>query len=252
MPSPCLTRRRTQLELLSAMCAGRQRARVCVPGQDPGKTTVNTRFLALEDESLLLEWPLSPLGVLAGNGRELEVFFEHEGERFAFRSAGLGRVWWVCPRRGHVAAWSMELPLRIDRRQQRSNFRVSLADLAPIPVHFTCTADEASGFAARLVNISAGGLGAVAQADQPATAAVGELHWVRFRLPSQGSPFEFVVRIKHVHTLDPSGTVVLGCVFCGGDDASTQRAHVRRIEQFVAERQRAQLRRAGVRATEGA
>lgn len=237
-----LTRRKTQIELLAALCQQRVRVRIARARQGHEPVTVHTRFLALEPESVLLEWPLGDTADIAISGDHADVFFEHQRQRYAFRTQTRGRVWHQCPRRGQVAAWRLAMPLRIERKQQRAHYRVSLADLDPITVCVTNVPDPEWVFEARLANVSPGGLGLVAWADDNVGEPLSEMFWAKFELPGQ-PPLEFVVRVVHANTIGENEKVVIGCMFCPGDDPALYRDQVCCIEQFAAKRERAQLRR---------
>jgi c-di-GMP-binding flagellar brake protein YcgR len=243
MQSLPLTRRKTQLDLLSAACGCRQRAHVAQPATDAAGPTVNTRFLALESDGLLLEWPAGSDASRMVEGETVEVSWEHQGERYTFRTQSIGQVWWNCPRRGDIPVWKLGLPLRVQAKQRRTHCRVSLSDLDPIPVRFTSTADSHAAFVARLVNVSPGGLGALAAADEYPDVSVGDLHWAEFELPGQPGRFEFVVRCVHANALSPGGATVVGCAFCPTDDASAHSRQLERIQDFVLSRQYARRRR---------
>ena len=238
-----LTRRRTQLELLSAVCAAHQRAQYVIADSFGSAAARNTRFLALESDSLLLEWPISGTDDLLTPGTLISITFEYEDEPYTFTVRSLERVWWDSPERGATAAWKLAVPLRLESRQRRAYGRVSLSDLAPIPVRFTSTADPQATFVGRLINLSTGGFGAVAPADEDPDVGVGDLHWAAFELPDGNGPCEFVVRCVHANTLEPSGTTVLGCALCPADDGDTHRSQVERIERFVHARHSARQQR---------
>jgi len=238
-----LCRRKTQLDLLAIVCARRAQARVALPTSTP-VGDVPTRFLALEPDRLLLAWPPGGTGGIPVSGARVDVFFVEGGVHYALVAETRGRDLFLTPKGASVAAWVLSVPLRVEQRQQREHFRVSLADLPPVEAVFTATADGRSRFRARLSNISKGGLGAVAWCVGRAEPEVGETYWVDFQLPGLPDPFEFVVRVVHVRPGGPSGGLVIGGVFCAGDDGRMQRGALQRIEAFVLSRERALLRRA--------
>ncbi len=241
--SLCLTRKKTQLDLLASVCARRAQARVALPASTQAGD-VPTRFLALEPDRLLLAWPPGGTGRIPVSGARVDVYFSDGGEHYALAAETRGRECFVSPARANVAAWVLSVPLRVEQRQQRGHFRVSLADLPPVEAVFTGTADGHTRFRARLRNISVGGLGAVLRAGGGVTPVVGETYWVDFQLPGLPELFEFVARVVHVRPGGPGAGPVLGAMFCAGDDGAGQRAAVQRIEAFVRARERALLRRA--------
>lgn len=240
-----LARRRTQLQLLAEVCEYGRRARVAVVQGDHERRVFVTRFLALEQNGLLLEWPNASSGGSPPAGGAVEVFFLHKHQRFAFPARSLGRTWWECARRGRLAAWRLTVPLRVEQKQQREHYRISLADIDPIDIEFTCVTNPDTKFSARLSNLSAGGLGAVLDACEGNPCVEGALYWTQFTVPIPHEPltFEFVVRVMHVQPVPNQETAVLGCMFCPGEDPTAYQSNIRQLEQFVMERQRAQLRR---------
>jgi hypothetical protein len=247
-----LTRRRVQLDLLAEACEHRLRARVTLAGPARDAQPVNTRFLALEPDALLLEWPLGGARHIPVHDAVVDVFFERKPKHFTFRTPTLGRVWWWCERRGKVAAWRLAPPLHVEPGQQRAHYRVSLADLGPVRARFTSVADPDRGFAADVTNISGGGLGATASIASAGAPRVDELFWARFKLPDDRQPLEFVVRLVHSRELKHNGTVVLGCTFCPGEDPAVYRDRLVRIERFVLARDLAKARRIKQRDAGGA
>jgi len=236
MPTLCLTRRKTQLELLARLCDGRCRAVVSPPAASAASGEVATRFLALESDGVLLEWPLSRVDDAVIVDATVTVLFDYDGQAFTFRTETYGRVWWTCPERGPVAAWKLRLPLRIDERSRRRHNRMPFAELDDIAAAFTSVADPTRRFTARLRNFSAGGLEAVAIGGGDVPVQPGGSYWVQFVLPGDDPALEFVVRVAHTHPQPRDGTVVFGCTFCPGDDPALRRRGFERIEQFVSRR----------------
>jgi c-di-GMP-binding flagellar brake protein YcgR len=253
MSGTSLARRKTQLELLKEACEHGRRVRVAVGRPDDRRNVIGTRFLALEKDALLLEWPNAAQQARPPEGGEVEVFFLHKHVRYAFPARSFGKTHWHCSRRGRLEAWRLSVPLRVEQKQQREHYRVSLADIDPIDAEFTNVNDPERTFIARLNNLSAGGLGAVVDVSESTPCKQNEVYWARFTVPGESQPlrFEFVLRIMHVQPLPEQETAVLGCMFCHGEDAAVDQINLRRLEQFVMARQRAQVRRARQYGLEG-
>ncbi len=230
MPGLCLTRRRTQLDLLAGACDARQRAQVRHAGTPD--QPLETRLLALQPDGLLVEWPVGSVTPAELSGIPVDVHFEHLGQAYAFRSATRGRVWWHCPRRAQIAAWKLNVPLRIEARRARRNLRLSLHGL-PVEVRFTRVADSRTTFQAQLRWLSGGGLCATA-GGPPAGGRLGELYWARFGLPGEAQRYEFVVRVAHLRP-SPRGTA-LGCKYCAADEPSLRAHQLERLEQYLTTR----------------
>lgn len=239
METLSLTRRKSQLDLLAQACEGRYSARVALSARSTETTHILTRFLALEPGGVLLEWPPQAIGAMAVSGAPVTVFFDHQAQCFSFRAGTRGRAWWCSAARGQVAAWKLGLPLRIDTRRQRESYRISLADIGPVAARCTSVIDPQRSFPVRLRNISTGGISATTALTKVAPVRAGATFWTQFELPGEPGVFEFVVRVAHVHASTPTDTLVLGCAFCPGEAPLPYRAQLKRIGQFVAQRERA-------------
>ncbi len=244
--------RRVQLDLLTQACEYRRRARVAISDLAGDPASVNTRFLALEPDALLLEWPRGGGKRIPIQDATVDVFFSHNHKHFTFRTKTQGRTWWRCARRGSVAAWRLAVPLRLEPGQQRAHFRVCLADLDPAKARFFSVSKPDRSFVADVTNLSAGGLGATASTVSAGVPSVGEVFWVSFKLPGDRERLELIVRLVHVRELKPTATVVLGGTFCPGEDPAAYRARLSRIERFVLARDLAKTRRLRARNAEGA
>jgi c-di-GMP-binding flagellar brake protein YcgR len=170
------------------------------------------------------------------------VYFEHDGQRFAFRTHVIGPDTWRDARL-ELAAWKLELPEKVERKQQRDHYRVSLLDLGEIPVTFARVDDTDNTFEATLLNISAGGISARAALSLADRISSHEPYWTQFHLPHEPTRFAFVIRVMHVRPNEQQKIVLLGCRFCQLDDPRLHQAQLRRFERYIAGRQRARLSR---------
>ncbi len=238
-----LNRRKTQLELLAAACASRDRARVRRVGGPEAPPVAVTRFLALRDDDLLLDWPLGGLSQNVSSDALVDVHFEREQQRYAFRTRTRGRMIWTCGRRGVVPAWRLAAPLCVEPREQRTNPRVSLTNFGCITARFTNVADPQRMFAARLTNLATGGLGGIAPLSASRVARSGDLYWANFALPHESGPCEPVVRLVHVRANEGAGALSFGGIFCASDGVPAQGEQRTRIERFIFRSQGAALRR---------
>ncbi len=245
MATLSLTRRKTQLELLAQASAGRTPVRVVLVLETAGTCDARTCLLSLEPDGMLLDWPAEGPGGIPADGATVDVFFEHDGQAYGFRTRTSGQVLWSYPRRGQVPAWKLDLPLRITSRQEREHYRVSLADVGPIEGRFTSVTTPEHSFAVHLHNLSAGGLSATAVRDEARDGQPGNLFWADFELPGDSERLEFVVRVAH--SLEDAGndTVSLGCMFCPSEDPTPHRGQLRRVERFVTQHTQARTHESG-------
>lgn len=239
MPTLCLTRRKTQLELLAQLCQERRRADIVPPATAASSDAIPARFLALESDGVLLEWPPGGVDDALVVDATITALFEHEQRSYAFRTETYGRVRWTCPRRGPVAAWKLRLPLRIDERSPRRHPRLRLRELGPVAARFTSVAEPDRRFAVRLQDLSAGGLQALVSGRPGVAVRPGELYWTQFALPGEDDVIEFVVRVAHTRVNPQDGALVFGCTFCPGDDPTPRRRQLERIERYVSRRREA-------------
>ncbi len=233
MAALSLTCRKTQLDLLAEVCAQRRPVRVALTGQLDRRVIINTYFVAVDQNELLLKWPPTGVGGNVANDTAADVYFGHGDDRLAFRSRTLGQIWRAGCSRGAIPLWRLAVPLCIERKQQRVHRRLSLAGLDPITAHFTDVADPGCAFTARLTNVSDGGLGCTAPMAAAGAVRSGNLYWTEFDLPCEQGRFEFVVRLTHTQEVQQHKTVLVGCMFCPGEDPLAYRDQLRRIERFA-------------------
>lgn len=245
MTTQSLTLRKEQFELLTAACRRSALARTVVRTPDADTHTGRSRLLDFQHDGVTLFWPHELKHEWLQSGATVEVFFEQAGLRYAFKAEALGRVSHRLKSGRQVAALLLSVPVRVGRKQQREHFRVSLTDLEPIELRLTGMLDRGLQLTLMLRNLSCGGLGAVCSAEEGRKLRIGDLCWAEFALPGISAEFEFVARLTHRVMLDNGRRVVLGWAFCAHDDPLRDRRNMQGLSRFVAERQRAKLRRAG-------
>lgn len=230
-----LERRRSQIELLADVCERHNSVRIALHRSGARATTFATRLLCVERNALWVECPVGETGQAVHPGRLAEVFFDHEGQRFAFTAQMHGRFERSFDALGERAALKLSFPSRIERRQQRESFRVSLAAVGPVTSRMTSMLVSDRTLECRLLNLSQGGLAALASWDAIDSLTIGEVFWAEFELPGDPETYEFAVRLAHrrQRTDDPSRGIV-GWAFCGGDDQTGKREQLERIRRFVA------------------
>lgn len=231
-----LTSRRTQLELLATACTEHRRARVIRSAPTHDHVLSNTRFVALHEQSLDLEWPVSGVPTDITPGTAIEIHFDVAGESLTLRAH------WQGPDGPSTSdnaerVWRIALPLCIERRTQRVAQRISLASLGGVAASLTCVNEPRTSLGVELQNISAGGVGGLAPLPDAARIRPRQLYWARFELPTEPDAFEFVVRLVHAHEVS-SQAVVWGGMFCPGEDPANIRDKLQRIERLVQEQAR--------------
>lgn len=240
MPVPSLTQRKTQIDLLQTACTLRRPMRVVALGRTLVNASWQTRLLALQPDALLAEWP-AVTGPAIPCGVRVEAFFDYEDRHYALRSVTAGQVHWRSPRTHIVSAWRLQLPIRVELRQQRTARRLTLEEFGEISGRFESLTEGGRTFTAQLLNISAGGLGARVTGDEAGRVRIGELHRVTFVLPGATETFGVIARIVHVQPASNETTVAVGAQFCASDDDTVYRRQLQQFERFAAGRERTLL-----------
>lgn len=230
-----LTRRRAQLEMLAAAAARQADARIVLRNAEGWNHSAGTYLLTLTSEALWIDQPVEiPAGELTD--RRCEVFVVHDGVRYAF-SSRTRRVAMIGTPAGEVPGLALAIPLCIERREQRRGYRIALDD-TPIRATLTRMLHERERIPCRLINLSYGGIGALAEAGDVNGLKPGDLIWAQFHLTDAAAPLEFAVRLAHRQPARRGAQVVLGCAFCPGDDVSETNHKLEQIRHFIAARQR--------------
>jgi c-di-GMP-binding flagellar brake protein YcgR len=228
MIADTLVRRRTQLDLLGALCATRARAQLVPPGGTPERPLANSRFLELTGNALVLEHPVAGGPADWASGTSMDVYFSHEGTLRTFRTRSLGPATTAGQRVLRLA-----MPLYLEVLERRDTFRASLTGVGPIHATFTSLDDDRQSFLAELTNFSTGGLGAVLAAPSAPAVRRGGVYWAACELPGEAQRLEFVVRVVHAQPDAARANVVLGAVFCAGDDPTRLHEQVQTLARFV-------------------
>jgi c-di-GMP-binding flagellar brake protein YcgR len=243
MSTVSLSSRKDLHAVLARLCDRRQRVRVTPAVSGDRAATIHTRFLSLADNVLLLDWPNGGIRDIPARDGIVDVYFEYQGQRYAFRTRTAGRSWSGGAGRVRQVAWKLVPPVRVTPRQQRAHFRISVTDLDPIAVTLCPTDQPETSATGQLVDLSASGFRGTAGLDAADVLRKGRTCWAQFSLPGDETPIELIVRIVHSEPRTANVIVVFGCAVCGGDDPQALRAQQARIQRFVAERERAKLRR---------
>lgn len=246
MSQVTLARRRQQLDTLAQACADGATARVQIRAAGDGHGPRTTRFLALDDESILLFWPNHADPRFANRGAKVEVFFQLGGAYYCFCADGEGRFRYTHAEGNVIPALRLRLPLRVEQKQQRDHFRVSLAGLAAVVATLKPLAADEPVFSLRLTNISGGGFGGVIDDPRLRDLTMNEIFCATLDLPDDTEPLTAFVRLAHRRQISHERgdtRCMTGWAFCPGDDHAKHDLNLRRLERFVAAQQRAELQR---------
>ena len=184
------------------------------------------------------------------------VHFLVDGERFSFRTRIIEECRVRLGDNETIAGFSLHTPDEVHRDERRNDFRVSLGKCAEVVCEARpLQADQhrrsrldplrgrsGSGFSARVMNISAGGMAVIAVDLNGYQPRCGDAFEIEFSLPGVERRFAFNAELSHLRELSPtlssdeaSGAgFVMGLKFLPDTNAAKMRQAVRQISQFVA------------------
>ena len=235
MARPELTRRRTQLEILSDACRCRRCAHIaarCSPANVP---PAETRLLAVEPEGVLvLARGDNALGTLAP-GSAVTVSFEHKGVQYAFTARTRGPARPPATVDAEEGCWRLSLPLCVERQRQRAGFRAAWSHGGPLEACLHGVLKPHLFLRVRVTDISAGGFEGLVERERAARLEPGELFWADLKLPGMLSACEYVVRLDRPRPA-PAGSpdAVVRWQLCPGDDPSMYRRSLARLKRGLA------------------
>lgn len=226
------SQRMKQLELLSDACHTRGTARV-VELHTPRPRTVISHFLALRADALLMDWPngQAPRELLVN--ADVDIYFEHNGQRFACETCTRGQVLIGARRAGIQPAWRLALPRCVELREQRGSQRLDLRARGTISATLIDMDEPERPLAAELVSVSAGGLRALVPADCAERLPVGRGVRIDFALPGMPDRFRVIARVVHAALEPHGGGLALGCRFLPGEQPTTHAAQSQALDRFV-------------------
>lgn len=221
-----------QLELLSAACQKHGAARV-VELHTARPRTVTSRFLALRADALLMEWPdgCPPRELLCN--ADVDVYFVHEGQRFACETCTRGQVLVGARRAGVQPAWRLALPRRVEPREQRNGPRIDLRGCGAIAATLIDMEEPERPLAAGLVSLSTGGLRAAVPAEFAERMPVGRPVRAEFELPGTPAKLRLVARVVHAAVERGGQGLELGCRFLPGEDPAAYAHAMEVLEKYV-------------------
>lgn len=222
------------LTIARQACEGRTMARIEIDEPDGHLQHGRTRLLACDEQALYIERPKEqgmPLELT--DDATAKVHFLFDGERYSFRTRVLEECSVQLGDGSSMPGFALQIPNIIHRDERRSDYRASLAKCEEVistirPLNPT----GQSGFSARVMNISAGGLAAIAIDLQDHVLELGKPYTVEFSLPGISQPFHFQTQLRHLRELKGAG-YVLGLKFLPDVDATQMRRAVRQVSQFV-------------------
>lgn len=236
-PRP-LSLRKTQLDLLARACECGSPATIAYTTRDSGTRSGGTRLLALETDAIWLEWTPPAGADFAPSPRGAQILFEHGGERYGFTAYPQEQSRRRFGSAPETSALKLSLPLNVERRERRTLSRIRLTDVQPVHATVTGIVDKTAPLTCRILDLSAGGLAAIAGWETAKRINTGDICWVEFGLPDGDGPLDFVARLAHRKRTSDGASVILGWAFCPGDDRATNLTQLERVRRFVAHHRR--------------
>lgn len=238
--------------LLAEACHRNTAAELHFDCGEGGLVTARVRLLGLDRQQVLTDRPQSMGKLVVFKRRQpLLVYFPLGGVRYAFRSHVVRSQCLVqLNARQRVMGMAVAFPSEVREQQRRADFRLSLAGHGAMiaEVHQGLPGDGGSApigakrFSARMVNISAGGVGLLIDARETRDWRLGDTFFVSFHLPDVEAEFQMMTEFRHYRRIHDGLSAVAGFRFIPWPLVSTK-AQVRHILRFIAAQQRCRLRR---------
>lgn len=224
-----LTRRRTQLTLLSSACDEHEPGRLTFDAaEESSPATIDVQLLSLQSDGLLIEC-VRREDALSPNSGRVRVYFGHHGRAYVF-SAAVQRTLDLPPRGGQPrSGLKLSVPLCVQYRQEQRRPRVSVAQLPAVRVRLTGVCAPSWVLSGALRDISPGGVG-LSMSPQTEIPALGETFRLSATLPDGFG--ELVLPVSLVHAERHADGLVFGLKFLAGDDGGALRESLRRLEAW--------------------
>lgn len=239
-------------EILRQACARNTSAELHFEDRDTGLITARVRLLDMDAERVYMDRPQSIGWTLELRPRQaVTAYFLLNGTRYAFRSRIARPHCYVRLNQAQqVPGTAVTLPSEISQQQRRAEFRISLAgyDGLKALVHGGSAEDGGSAPVdsvrrmARLLNISAGGVGALFESGPKLRWRPRQLLFLTFGLPDVETRFVILAELRHLRSIHQGRATVAGFRFRSWPMVPME-SYRRQITRFIATEQRRQLRR---------
>jgi len=252
MPAATAVKPERQDSLLKEVCQRNTSAELQFDRGGGVVETARTRLLTLDGEHVYVDRPQSTgKAVLLQQDQRLVIHFALGGSRYAFRSRVVRSDCRVRLNASQqVVGIAIALPSEVREEQRRSDFRLSLAGQGAVVamVHRGCRDCGGSApidvqrFDARLVNLSAGGVGLLVAAEDTKEWQARDTFFISLCLPEVEDELQMMMELRHCRSTDNGLSTVAGFSFFSWPLVPMQ-AYERDIRRFIATEQRRQIRR---------
>ncbi len=246
------TETNTSSRTLESACARNVSVELHQSGADDEVLVAFSRLLDLDVRNVYLDKPKSRGTPLAfGQGKVVDVHLSLAGDRYVFRARVTQPVCTVKLNAStRVRGMSLSRPTVLDDGQRREDFRVSLASIDPVDVHFhtfdtgnvnRCQVD-AERFRGQLIDLSRGGISVRVAVEDRATLRVDEQFFVHCRFPDDVGEITMLAQVAHVRSIVHGEAVRAGLRFLPWCQSFTA-PHHETIARFSIDQQRRSIRR---------
>jgi c-di-GMP-binding flagellar brake protein YcgR len=149
-----------------------------------------------------------------------------------------------------VLGVALKRPTSVTRSQRRSNLRVSLIGIDPVPAKLVrphpdipgaCKVD-AEVVSGRIVDLSAGGAAVLVDRRSATSIQHNQHYFISFALPGLDEKFCMLGAVRHTRLVKASGSLRIGLAFRSWAGSNFDRDQ-RTLTQFVTRHERRMLRR---------
>jgi c-di-GMP-binding flagellar brake protein YcgR len=239
-------------QVLRQACARNASAKLHFEDPETGLITARVRLLDMDAERIYMDRPQSV-------GRRVDLkpkqavaaYFLLNGTRYAFRSRIARPDCYVrLNQTQQVPGTAVTLPAQVGRQQRRAEFRISLVGYEDLEVAVHGGSADNGGaapvdsvrWAGRLLNVSAGGVGALFKTDPKPRWRPGQLFFLAFGLPGVETTFLTLAELGYLRRIDEGQPTIAGFRFRPWPMVPME-SYRRQITRFIAVEQRRQLRR---------
>lgn len=211
-----------------------------------------TRLLDLDRRHLYIDRPqINGKPTSPKRGHEYAAYLQLSGKWYAFRTRVANAGCSVkLNANTQVRGCAVSRPAKIEEGQRREDFRLSVASLDPVDVHFhevhrknpdVCPLDT-KRFRGRLVDISRGGWAVRIDAQERRSFAIDELFFVSAMLPLNIGEITLLVQSRHCRSILRGEAFRIGFKFVNWNPGFTLQ-HLRAVGKFCRDLERHMIRR---------
>ncbi len=252
MPASAASNQQAALEILREACARNAASDLQYEDRTGGLVSARARLISMDDDQVYLDQATS-LGrpVRLQTNQKVTVYFLLNGRRYAFHThAILPQCYLRLNAEQRVPGMALAAPNVITEQQRRGDFRISLAGYEKLDVLVHGGTLDGGGaaridaprYVGRILNVSAGGLGALFERCSKPRMRAGDLLFLSFSLPEMENSFAVASELRFIRAIHDGQSTVTGFKFMPWSLVPMP-SYCREIARFIAAAQRRQLKR---------